>query len=456
MKLSLRMSASHYHTLWAHLFRGDEAEHGAIVLAGLATGRGGVRLLVREVIPARTGRDYVRTRRGHALTPAFIHPMITRARDERLVYLAVHNHLSTDIASFSEIDLDSHECGYPALLGIAEGMPVGALVMGAGAVEADLWLPGGARLSLAEAVVIGRTIERLYPRPPKIMNTAERTQDRQLRMFGAAGQHILRGSTVVVIGAGGIGSLVVEYLARLGVGHIIVIDPEKLDLTNLSRVVGSTRDDVEKEAYKVEVAKRHAGEAHPQPTVTAVNSDVPLEKVARSLTMADFIFLAADSMRARLVMNALVHQYLIPGVQLGSKVDGSMGEDGFDAWSAVRAVRPGDGCLWCNGFIERGILAKEALSNEERKAQGYGTDEPNPSVITLNAVAAAHGVNDFLFDYLGIRREDEVSYEHFHMVAKRPQRVMPTTSSSCTECRVAKGSRYAMGDARTLPTSATP
>lgn len=40
----------------------------------------------------------------------------------------------------------------------------------------------------------------------------------------------------------------------------------------------------------------------------------------------DYLFLAADSMRARLVFNALVHQYLIPGVQLGSKIRTGTGE----------------------------------------------------------------------------------------------------------------------------------
>jgi len=45
------------------------------------------------------------------------------------------------------------------------------------------------------------------------------------------------------IGAGGVGSLLVEYLSRLGVGWIVVADPERLDITNLPRVAGSRRWD---------------------------------------------------------------------------------------------------------------------------------------------------------------------------------------------------------------------
>ena len=51
-----------------------------------------------------------------------------------------------------------------------------------------------------------------------------------------------------------------------------------------------------------------------------MTEDVAKESAAKALTSCDYLFLAADSMRARLVFNALVHQYLIPGVQLGSKI----------------------------------------------------------------------------------------------------------------------------------------
>ena len=75
----------------------------------------------------------------------------------------------------------------------------------------------------------------------------------------------------------------------------------------------------------------------------------------------------------------------------------------MEVMSANRPVRPGTGCLWCNQLIDPNQLAKEAKTDEERKAQAYGVEEPNPSVISLNAVSAAHAANDFLLDYLGLR-----------------------------------------------------
>ena len=69
-------------------------------------------------------------------------------------------------------------------------------------------------------------------------------------------------------------------------------------------------------------------------------------------------------------------------------------------------------------------------------------------MITLNAVAAAHAVNDFLFDFLGLRSGDgEAIYEHFHFHRRKAQRVMPRRDPDCRECV----GRLAMGDAFELP-----
>ena len=272
--------------------------------------------------------------------------------------------------------------------------------------------------------------------------------DRQVRMFGTAGQRILQASKVAVIGLGGVGSLVAEYLARLGVGNLVLVDPDEIESSNLSRVVGATRVDVEMGQLKTQIAVRHAREMAIHATLQPVAGDVAHHAVARVLRDCDFIFLAADSMRARLVVNALAHQYLIPAIQMGAKIRQGHCGNLEDAMCAVRHIRPGTGCLWCNGLIDPTQLAIEAKSDSERKEQAYGVQEPNPSVITLNAVAAAHAVNDFLFDFLGLRTGDvEAAYHHFHFHRAKAQHVMPRRDPECRECV----HRLAMGDAVELP-----
>lgn len=436
--------------LMAHLYPGDQDEHGAILHAGVTEIGDRLRLSVRGVFPAKFGTDYVAGQHGYrALHPRFIHHHITACRDQGLAYLAVHNHDCDDRVGFSRIDMASHERGYPALLDIGKGVPVGALVLGRRSMEADVWTPDGHRRSLREARIVGSTLRRLYPSPRIGFAVPDESHDRQVRMFGIEGQERLAVAKVAVIGLGGIGSLVSEYLARLGVGEIVAIDPDRLETSNLSRVVGATLADAREGCSKIAIAARHASEASAT-RITLLEADVAVESVARQLRSCDYLFLAADSMRARLVFNALVHQYLIPGVQLGAKV--RAGSDGtlLDVMSAVRPVRPGEGCLWCNQLIDPHQLALEAKSDIERKAQAYGVTEPNPSVITLNAVAAAHAVNDFLFFFLDLpKTAAPLAYRHFHFLDGIAKQVLPRKDEECREC--GSSGRYGRGDAMSLP-----
>jgi hypothetical protein len=434
-----------------HLFPGDGGEHGAVLLAGISIADG-VTLYVRELHIAVEGKDYVKGTIGHrALAPAFIHRMIVRARDERLAYLAVHNHPSDRHVGFSYIDMDSHDRGYPALLQIARGMPVGALVFGERSVQADVWLPEGRRLELEYATVVGNTIDRLTPAPDGSISNLSDWHDRQIRMFGAAGQAKLATCRVAIIGLGGIGSLLSQYLGRLGVGNFLLIDPDRVESSNLSRLVGATESDALNHTLKTRVAERLILEGNPRATIRAIEEDAAKESVSREMAKCDYLFLAADSMRARLVFNAIVHQYLIGGVQLGSKIRSSPDGTLLEVFSANRPVRPGQGCLWCNQLIDPTELAKEAKSDEERRNQAYGVEEPNPSVLSLNAISAAHAVNDFLLDFLRLRPEPEaLHYEHFYLLTSKRSLVIPRIDPNCTECSP-QGRRFARADSVPLP-----
>ncbi|MDA8230653.1 MAG: ThiF family adenylyltransferase [Magnetospirillum sp.] len=450
-KCKLRITREDYESLYHHLYQEDGDEHGAVLLAGLSYLNQLPLLTVREVHLAKDGVDYVAGKIGHrALVPQFIHRLITRARDERLVFLAVHNHGSDRDVGFSNIDIRSHERGYPALLQIAKGMPVGALVLGRRAMQADLWMPDGSRCELDQATVIGMKIDRLTPQPVKDLASTDDQYDRQIRMFGLAGQRALARAHVAVIGLGGIGSLVVEYLARLGVGHFTLIDDDVVEASNLSRIVGASLSDAENQTPKGEVAERLILQANPLAHIERLDADVTKASVAAQLKGCDYIFLAADSMRARLLVNALVHQHLIPAVQLGSKIRADEKGRVLDTFSAIRPLRPGAGCLWCNQLIDPSLLAKEAKTDAERKEQAYGVEEPNPSVISLNAVAAAHGVNDFLMDYLGLRDDRTLYYQHVHGQSGKLQLVEPRRDAECSECSK-DGMRFARGDGVDLP-----
>ena len=457
-----------------HLFPGDGDEHGAVIAAGLAEVGGDTRLLGRDLLLAQDGVDYVGGERGYRmLTATFVRDAAIHCRDAGLAYIAVHNHGGVDAVGFSRDDMASHERGYPALVAIMRGQPVVGLVMATAAAAGDVWQSDGRRAVLSEVVVLGRPIQHL--RPSQLLAKRDQHYDRQARLFGDAGQDILKSTHVGVIGAGGVGLLLVEYLSRVGVGRITTADPERMDPTNVPRMPGTTLKDAgiggtnwrsrppvgrrtEKgAAMKVQVAKRLALEANPGCDFRAIAGDFLNPDVARAFLACDYLFLAADSMSARLLYNAITQQYLIPGAQVGSKieVDKTTGKV-IRAFSVVRPVSHDGGCLWCNGLIPPGRLQLEATPEAQRKAQRY-VDEPSvvvPSVITLNAVGASLATNEFLFSVTGLAQETRTAADYFRVDALKGEvfRDEPTSDPACPECGRGSGSRRARGDGADLPT----
>ena len=459
--------------LFAHLFPGDNDEHGAVISAGVVETNGCARLLARDLFLAEDSVDYVPGERGYRmLTPRFVMEKTLYCRNQGLAYLAVHNHDGLDTVGFSRPDNASHERGYPALLDILNGPPVGALVFAKQAVAGDIWLSNRKRVVLGEGRVIGSSIERLYPSPSTPVPGVDPTYDRQVRLFGDQGQTLLRGAKVGIIGAGGVGSLLVVYLSRLGVGHLVVVDPDRIDKTNLPRVPGATRFDARTwltadgrpvwlqdfgrriSAHKVDIMGRVARRANRSVRFDGIIGNVVDDTVAMGLRDSDYLFLAADTQQARLVFNALVHQYLIPGVQVGSKIANEKASGRInDVFSVVRPVNPDSGCLWCGKLIDTARLAEESLTDEDRWRQQYIEDIPAPSVVTLNSIGAGHAANEFLFSWTGLRiPESEEPYLLYRPRERKTTMLRPLRRENCTECGSSTMSRRARGDGVDLPT----
>ena len=453
--------------LFAHLFPGDGDEHGAIILAGISQTRRGLKLVARELHLAVDGKDYVPGRRGYRMLKGeFIQSRILRARDLKLAYPAIHNHGGTTSVGFSSDDFASHERGYPSLLDISRGMPVGALVFARSAVAGDLWFEGLRRAPLMDAVVTGQRRQVLYPSPPSANYAKGAEYDRQARLFGDAGQSILRSLRVGIIGAGGAGSILAELLGRLGVGEFVLTDPDRADITNLPRLIAARRIDAIIDwlpsslrtrfaHYKVHMAARNIRRANRSANVIALKSNFLDSDVARHFVDCDYLFLAADTMGARLLFNAIVQQYGIPGVQVGAKVPVSSAGEVGDVFCVTRKVMPGYGCLWCNGLINPSRLQDEAVSDETRRGYAYVADPQvtAPSVVTLNAIACAHAADEFLFHVTGLKNLDaDESWLRWNSRKGTVGYDQPRRDLSCLECSTVDESRLGRGDFFPLPT----
>lgn len=471
---TFRMAQSLFERLHRHLFPGDHDEHGAVVLAGVVETERGVRFLARDVVLARDGIDYVPGSRGYrALTADFVARVSDRCAREKLCYFAVHCHGGRDRVSFSPDDMASHRRGYPALLDITCGGPVGALVFAENAVAGEVWRPIGVT-PLDAMTVVGANLQHLHPSLSPRSAHCDPLYDRQSRLFGESGQMALRQAKVGIIGLGGVGSLVSQWLAHLGVGHIVGVDYDKLEFHNRPRVVGSRPWDAGEPFArsrfqvlrrlggrlakpKVQIAKRTARHANTMLRYDALVGNVTDLAIARHLVDADYLFLCADSMQARLVFNAIVHQYLIPGVQIGVKVPVEKASGLIQqVFVASRRIQPqaGDGCLLCNGLIPADKLREECTSAEQRRQQRYVTDEAIvvPSVITLNALGAAQAVDDFLFTSLGLLEPTAKSGYVMHYPRERAwSSVACSCEDACLHCGPSPRSAYGRGDRSELP-----
>jgi len=477
--VELRIAEPDWSHLHRHLFPGDGDEHGAVLLCGMATSARSLRLLVREVVLAQDGVSYVPGIRGYRqLTGEFISHLIRRAKDERLAYLAVHNHGGNgDSVNFSRPDLESHERGYPTLLNLSR-QPVGGLVLAQRAVAGDIWLPDGSRRPLGRTAVIGGRVVVLTPAAQQTQLAVDARYSRQALVFGPAGQRILGQAKVGIVGAGGVGMLLVQTLARLGVGHLVVIDPERIDPTNLPRLPEATRLDAMlwldhngRPAFvrkigrrlahrKVHVACRIARRADSSIIVDPVAGDVADEVTARLLTDCDFILLAADTMLARDVVNQIAYQFLIPTLQVGSKavIDQASG-DVLDIFAAVRNLGARRGCLRCNDLIDLKRLGEEALGDPVQIRNQQYVDDPEvhaPSVITLNALGAGWAANALMQYLVGLRpladgfqilRTTPVGGSHPYVTVQEPE-----IDPSCHVCGNKPYSAMGRGDQHDLPT----
>lgn len=479
--IDLRIRESHWTELQRHLYPGDKDEHGAVLLCGEVRTPRSHRLLVREVIPAVDGIDYVAGTRGFRhLSGEFVTHQIRRAKDLELVYLAVHNHGGRGNVRFSPTDLSSHERGYPTLLNIC-GRPVGALVTAEDAVAGDIWLSDGSRTDLRTMAVIGDALTlitdgRSNPIVTDGTESADQSHVRQSLVFGDTGQRTLGSLRVGIIGAGGVGMLLVQALSRLGVGNLIVLDPDTVSVSNLSRLPEATLRDAGvptttlqrllqkvgrfEPIHKVDLASRTAKAANPRIHIEALAQDVADDSCARRLRDCDFILLAADTMLARDVVNQLAYQYLIPCLQVGSKVVlRPETAEVLDVFGVVRSLGTTQGCMRCNGLIDQAKLSEEALSDPVQRQNQRYVDDPAieaPSVITVNAMSAGWAANDFMQYATALGRPSS----GFRVLRTQPvgspgQHVTvqtPAVDANCHVCGLESYSAMSRGDGIDLPT----
>ena len=118
-----------------------------------------------------------------------------------------------------------------------------------------------------------------------------------LPQVGESGQKMIKSSSVLVVGAGGLGSPVLMYLAAAGVGRIGIIDDDKVDMTNLQRQIIHSTSSVGE--LKTESAKKRIHQINPEIVVELFDSRLTIENAEEIISKFDIIVDGTDNFATR-------------------------------------------------------------------------------------------------------------------------------------------------------------
>lgn len=203
--------------------------------------------------------------------------------------------------------------------------------------------------------------------------------DRQ-SFLGAQSDQILAGATIGFVGLGGGGSHAAQQGAHIGIGSHVLVDHDRIDLTNTNRLVGGTLLDVLLRRHKTAIAARTIRTLNPSAHIVEVRKS--WHDAIEELKRCDIIVGAVDSFREREQLERFARRHLIPYIDMGMDVHETSA--GHLVSGQVILSSPGRPCLRCCGLITDERLKEEAGR--------YGSAGGRPQVVWPNGVLASTAV----------------------------------------------------------------
>lgn len=392
-------------------------EHFALLLARREQSPAGQVILVVDEAQLPGNGDIESSARFHVRpSRAFIASVLAevQARPDVDCIVDVHTHPFAARGHFSGVD-DEDERTFCRCLTeeVDERIHYASIVLGTTSCSARLWhMEDGAAICTPARVRAQTALETI---PCEGFQASAVPCEMLARAELALGVDTLRRMTadqrIVLAGAGGIGSVLAEMLARSGFTRIGLIDDDLLEVTNLNRFAGGYHEDVGKP--KVEVIARHLERIRPGIEVTALQQRVDSPEAESLMAAADWVLLSTDSHSSRHAVQQTCLRYAVPLISAGVNISVEKDDAGrphiTDQSGEVIVIRYGDGfCLTCLGRIAPARVAAESHPDPAVRQglveRGYvqGMDVKEPAVMPLNAVVASQTVQALMDQY----RED--------------------------------------------------
>jgi hypothetical protein len=316
---------------------------------------------------------------------------------------------------------------------------------------------------IEQVLVLGEPLQIITPTGgkgvPPLNSEAKRTFDRQIMAFGEEGQRALAALRIGLVGAGGIGSIIAEDIARQGARNLVLVDPDYLGQSNLNRWQGAHPEDVGK--LKVKILSRRLKDMVSEMRITPIASRLTTSKALSALKACDIIIGAVDNHLARYILNRLSVQYLIPYLDGATIIARRKEDNQMQLKSRLAVVVPGTtACHTCSSitYYEHKEIIPHLYDYQTQKkliALGYIQDHPemtSPAVMPLNMIASSMVLLEVLNLVTGfhpLARSVAMDYLHPNRVTLRSDtdNFPEALSPNCITCSGYLGK----GDSEPLP-----
>lgn len=208
----------------------------------------------------------------------------------------------------------------------------------------------------------------------------------------------------------------------MGMGRLILIDFDKIELKNLNRILNSTLKDASDGRFKTRMFASRVALYRDDIDIHCIESSISCREAIEAAGNADLLFCCVDSFEGRQICDRMASAFLQPlfdvAVTIPTRKAPNNGIAIADACGRIDYVFPGGSTLF-----DRGVYSPEALHNEylrvvapeehdDQVAAGYlkGVIEEVPSVITLNMRAASACVMEFVARCYPFRHESNYQF----------------------------------------------
>lgn len=220
--------------------------------------------------------------------------------------------------------------------------------------------------------------------------------DREIKLIGTELFKKIQSKTVMVIGVGGVGGYAVEGLVRGGISNIIVVDYDKVDITNLNRQIISLQDNVGQ--LKTDVIKNRIMAINPNCNVTIVNQKVELDNIETLFEQKiDYIVDACDTIKVkeRLITLAVTKKIkLISCMGTGNKLKPELlaiteiRKTSYDP--IAKRIRK----FVVNNNIKEKVMVVSSTEQPKKVANAVGTISYVPAIAGM--LCASYVINDII------------------------------------------------------------